>query len=130
MAHPNEETFRKGYDAFMQGDMDTLSGLVTDDTVWHAPGNNKLSGDYRGKEEVFALFARLAQESNGSFKIELHDLLANDEHGVALFTARGEHQGRKLENNGVHVAHIRDGKLAESWLHSTDQQAIDEFWGQ
>jgi ketosteroid isomerase-like protein len=124
----NEESFRKGYEAFGKADFETLSGLMTDDTIWHAPGNNPLSGDYKGKEAVLGLFAKIGEESAGSFNIELHDLLANDEHGVALYTARGDRGGKHLENNGVHVAHFRDGKLAESWLHSTDQGALDEFW--
>jgi hypothetical protein len=27
------------------------------------------------------------------------------------------------------VARLRDGRIAESWLHSRDQYAVDEFWG-
>jgi hypothetical protein len=34
-----------------------------------------------------------------------------------------------LENNLAHVARLRDGRIAESWLHSRDQYAVDEFWG-
>ena len=128
MAHQNEETFRKGYEAFQKGDMETLGTLFTDDTKWHSPGNNPLAGDYSGKEEVFGLFARLAQETDGSFQIELHDLLANAEHGVALFTSTANRGDKHLESNGVHVSHFRDGKIAESWLHSADQNAVDEFW--
>jgi ketosteroid isomerase-like protein len=128
MAHPNEDIFRKGYEAFQKGDMEALGTLFTDDTVWHSPGKNIIAGDYKGKEQVFGLFAKLAQETEGSFQIELHDLLANDEHGVALFTTRANRGDKHLESNGVHVAHFQGGKLAESWLHSVDQNAVDGFW--
>jgi ketosteroid isomerase-like protein len=41
MAHPNEESLRRGYDAFGKGDIDTVMSLLTDDTLWHIPGRNR-----------------------------------------------------------------------------------------
>jgi ketosteroid isomerase-like protein len=37
---------------------------------------------------------------------------------------------KPLENNLAHVVRLRDGLIAESWLHSRDQYAVDEFWGE
>ena len=37
-------------------------------------------------------------------------MLANDEHAVALYTARAERAGKHLEEDIVLVFHIRDGK--------------------
>jgi uncharacterized protein len=129
MAHPNEDLARRGYAAFAAGDMATLDDLFADDIVWHVGGRGPLSGDYEGKEAVIAYFGRLAQETGGNFRIELHDMLANDEHVVALTSASAERQGRSLDNaRGVQVFHIRDGKVTESWFHSGDQYADDEFF--
>ena len=50
--------------------------------------------------------------------IELHDVLANDEHAVALYTARGERAGKQLNDNEVQIYHFRDGKMSEAWNHS------------
>ena len=129
MAHPNEDLARRGYAAFAAGDMATLDDLFADDIVWHVSGRGPLSGDYEGKEAVIAYFGRLAQETGGNFRIELHDMLANDDHVVALTAASAERQGRSLDNaRGVQVFHIRDGKVTESWFHSGDQYADDEFF--
>ena len=129
MAHPNEDLARRGYAAFAAGDMATLDDLFADDIVWHVGGRGPLSGDYEGKEAVIAYFGRLAQETGGNFRIELHDMLANDEHVVALTAASAKRQGRSLDNaRGVQVFHIRDGKVTESWFHSGDQYADDEFF--
>src|SRR5436190_14912958 len=114
MAHPNEDLVRRGYAAFGSGDMATLDQLFADDIIWHVPGRSPLSGDYTGKEAVFGLFGRLAQETGGNFRIELHDVLANDEHAVALTTTTGERDGKSLNQNGVQVFHVRDGKVTES----------------
>ena len=37
MGHPNEDLIGRGYDAFSQGDMDTLRELFHPSIVWHAP---------------------------------------------------------------------------------------------
>jgi len=48
--------------------------------VWHTPGRNQLSGTFRGKDEVFASFQKVAQLTNGTFRLELHAVLVDDEH--------------------------------------------------
>ena len=129
MAHPNEELVRKGYESFLAGDLAALNDLFADDIVWHAPGRNKLAGTYRGKDEVFGVFSKLFELTAGTFKLDIHDILADDEHAVVLATATAEFEGRKLDDNGVQVFHISDGKVTEQWLHAGDAYAVDEFWG-
>jgi hypothetical protein len=129
MAHSNEDLLRRGYEAFSKGDMQTLDELFADDIVWHVGGRNQLSGDYRGKEDVFNLFGRWAELSGGTLSVELHDVLANDEHAVALQRGTGSREGRTIDDNGVGVYHVRDGKVTEAWFHAGDEYASDEFWG-
>lgn len=52
--------------------------FFADDIVWHVPGRNPLSGDYKGKEEVLGFFGKLMELTQGSLKQEIHDMLAND----------------------------------------------------
>jgi uncharacterized protein len=130
MAHPNEDRFRGGYAAFQTGDMDALRNeYLTADVIWHQPGRNPQSGDYKGIDEVLGSFAKTMELTNGNFSVEIHDCVANDEHGIVLATARGQRpDGRTLEDNYVHVVHFREGKVAESWNHPWDQHKSDEFW--
>jgi hypothetical protein len=128
MAHPNEELFRRAFDAFAKGDTDTLRELSDQDEVWHIPGRGPLAGDYRGPDEILGFFARTMELTGGTFRAELHDVVANDEHTVALYVARGEREGRTFENRNVLVSHVRNGKMVETWLLSDDQYAADEFF--
>ncbi len=129
MAHPNEERFRQGYAAFQRGDMDAIRNeYFAPDIVWHAGGRNPLAGDYKGIDEVLASFAKLFEMTGGTFSVELHDVLANDEHGVALAVSRGERAGKRLDSRYVQVVHFREGKFTESWIHADDQYAVDEFF--
>jgi uncharacterized protein len=126
--HPNLELLRRGYAAYGSGDMDTINELFADDVVWHIGGRSTLSGDYEGKEQVFGFFAKLLELSDGTSKVEVHDLLANDDHGVAVVKESATRSGRSHEGNAVHVFHLRDGQVTEFWDAQTDQYAADEFW--
>ena len=126
--HPNLELLRRGYAAYGAGDMDTINELFADDVVWHVGGRSALSGDYEGKEQVFGFFAKLLELSDGTSKVEVHDLLAGDDHGVAVVKESATRGGRTHEGNAVHVFHLRDGRVTEFWGAQTDQYAADEFW--
>lgn len=129
MAHPNEALVREGFAAFGRGDLDALRDqYFAADIRWHIPGRSPLAGDYDGVAQVIEFFDRLFELSGGTIRVELHDVLANDEHAVALYTARAEREGRRLEDNAVNTFHIRNGKVTEVWTQDTDLYASDEFW--
>ncbi len=127
--HPNVELSRRGYAAFGSGDMETLTELIAEDAVWHVGGRSPLAGDYEGREAVFGLFGQLAEKSEGTLKLEVHDILANDDHSVVLtrLTAGGS-SGKTVSINTCDTAHIRDGQLVEFWTFGSDQYAWDEYW--
>jgi ketosteroid isomerase-like protein len=128
MAHPNVELLNKGYDAFEKGDLDALRELFTEDVVFHTAGRNPISGDHEGIDAVFAFFGKVFELSGGTFKLERHAVLADDEHATVLSTATGERDGKRLSVRGVDVFHVRDGRVSECWNFVEDQYADDEFW--
>lgn len=128
MAHPNEDLVRRGFAAFGTGDLATLGELFADDIVWHVGGRSPISGDYKGKDEVFGFFAQLAERAGGTFRVDIHDVLANDEHVVALTKGTAQRQGKTLTDSGAQVFHVQGGKVTEQWFHPGDPYASDEFW--
>jgi ketosteroid isomerase-like protein len=127
--HPNVARIRDGYAAFAEGDFVVLNDLFAEDLVWHESGRNRLAGDYLGREAVYQFFGSLMEITEGSFSLDVHAILADDEHGVALVTATASRGGQSATVNDAHVFHLRDGKVVEFWLASTDQYAIDELIG-
>jgi ketosteroid isomerase-like protein len=125
---PNLDLMRRGYAAYTSGDMDTINELFADDVVWHVAGRSPISGDYVGKEQVFGFFGRLQELSQGTSQVEVHDLLADAEHGVAIVTESATRDGRSFEGRTVHVLHLTDGKVTEFWDAHIDQSSADEFW--
>ena len=127
--HPNIERLRTGYAAFSKGDFAALDALFDENIVWHVGGRGQLAGEYRGRSEVYAMFGRIMEISGGTFALDLHAVLADDEHGVVLVTASGSREGRSVATQDVHVFHLRDGRVTEFWDASTDQYAGDELFG-
>lgn len=126
--HPNVALVRRGYEAFSAGDMDALAEVMDENVIWHAPGNNPTSGDYKGRDETFAYYARIGEMSEGTLKVEVHDIVANDEHAVGMHRDTATRGGKSLDTNEILVFHIRDGKVVEGWEAYIDQAAVDEFW--
>jgi uncharacterized protein len=129
MTHPNEEIMRKGYAAFSAGDMDTVRSLFADDIVWHAQGRNQLAGEFRGVDAVLGTLAKTFELTGGTFKLDVHAMVADDEHVVVLSRVTGDREGRHLDDNSVQVWHMKDAKATEQWLYPGDPYATDEFWG-
>ena len=128
MTHPNEELVRRGYEAFNTADVETLRQLFADTTVFHEPGRSPISGDYQGLDQVLGFFGALAERSGGTFRATLHDVVANDEHAIALHSSDAERNGRTAHSPTVLVFDVQDGRIAETWSYHSDQYEFDEFW--
>lgn len=102
--------------------MDAFVAEFAENAVWHGGGLT-----IEGREAIGALVGRLIDASGGTLQIDLHDVLANDEHVVVLQTTRAEREGRRLKDNVVYVFHVADGKIAEAWFNG-DPRVQDEFW--
>ncbi len=102
--------------------MGAFTAEFAEDAVWHGGGQT-----IEGREAIGALVGQLIDASGGTLKIDLHDILASDDHVVVLQTTRAQWEGRRLEDNVVYVFHIADGKIAEAWFNG-DPRVQDEFW--
>jgi uncharacterized protein len=127
-AQDNAELIRGGYEAFGKGDIPAVVALWADDIAWHVPGRSPLAGDYSGAEAILGFFAQLQERSGGSFRLELHDVLASDDHVVALVSEIGNRGDTSLNNPAAHVWHMRDGKATEFWGAAYDLYVTDDFW--
>jgi ketosteroid isomerase-like protein len=127
--HTNTARLRNGYSAFANADLEALREFLAEDIVWHFPGSSPMAGDYRGHEEVFAFFMNVFEQTGGTFKVELRDVIANDQHGVAMVHVTGERNGATIDSDQVHVAHLNgEGRVTEFWNMPEDVRAVDAFW--
>ncbi|MFI6508726.1 nuclear transport factor 2 family protein [Streptosporangium sp. NPDC050855] len=127
----NARVVRDFYAALGRGDLEAARGALTPDSVLHVPGRSANTGDYEGRDAVIGFVADASAATGGTLTLTVHRVLADDEQAVALATYTATRPGVDvpLENNLAHVMTMRDGLIAESWLHSRDQYEVDEFWG-
>lgn len=127
-AHENAELVRSGYEAFAAGDLDTVAKLFAPDIRWHIGGRSAISGTYTGHNEVFGFFGKLIEETGGTFHIDIHDVLASDDHVVALVRESASRGDRHLEMNEAHIWHLSDGLAKEFWGFAEDQYEASSFF--
>lgn len=127
--HPHAALIRRGYDAFSRGDMETIAAIFADDIEWNIPGRSPLAGQRKGKTEVFDFFAQLSDLTENTFAVELVDVLANDDHVVALTHETARRADRVLDIDGAHIWRVHSDKAVSFTGLASDQYAEDEFYG-
>jgi len=128
-AAENAEAARRGYKAFQENDVDTLTQVLAPDIQWHATGRNAASGTFDGRDATLGNFLNLAQMTDGTFSVEVHDILASDDHAVVLATSKGTRNGQTLSSNYCHVFHFNsEGQASECWVVPVDPYEGDEFF--
>ena len=93
-----------------------------------SPGRNSVAGDYQGIDQMLGFFGTVAERSGDTFRVTVHDVVANDEHAVGLHLSEANERRAAFHSQQTLVFHVRDGMVAETWAHHYDQHATDEFW--
>ena len=92
--HPNVPRIRDAYAAFA-----AHNDLLADDVLFHATGRNQVQGDYRGRDAVCGLSGKFMEITEGTFHIDVHAVLADDERGMALASITGSVADRSATTN-------------------------------
>jgi ketosteroid isomerase-like protein len=100
----NVETAKRAYAAFSAGDAQGAMAAMADDVEWITPGNSAISGTVRGKQDVGALWAKLAEKG---FSTSPQYWFSDEERVVVLaqIAVGGE------TADSADVLTYRDGKL-------------------
>ena len=129
MPQSNAEIIRSGYEAFAAGDVPAVLAIFSDGISWHIPGRSPLAGTYTGPDEVLGFFQNLGERSNGTFNLEIHDILdSGDDKVVLLLTETAQRNGTSLTVSAVHVWGVEDGKATTFQAYVADEYEVDEFW--
>lgn len=122
--HPNAVLIREGLSAFNSGQIDRFAEHVADDVVWHIIGEDE---PLRGKEALIGGSGSMT-DRDYSVTMEVHDVVANDDHAVALVEATAVRGGETLVYQTAEIFHVRDGKITERWAFSDDTARILAFF--
>ena len=126
--HPYVAAARRGFESFVGGDATGLFALFAPDAVWHVPGANAMTGDYHGMAEIGPFLRRTAELTGGTYRVDLLWAVADDDHLVTLYRARGERENRTLDIEQALLIRVEDGLWADIRAVPLDQDAFDAFW--
>jgi ketosteroid isomerase-like protein len=114
--------------AFNGGDPRALFEVIAENAVWVVNGTVPVAQVYDGRERIFELFRETRRLTDGTYRSELRWTLADDEHAVAVYRARGMRLGRTLDIDQVLLIAHRDGVWTGITAIPTDPPAFEAFW--
>ena len=128
-ASDDAEVVRRGYEAFNQADIATLTEIMDVNASWHTPGRSPIAGHYQGRDAVFAQFGRYGSDTGGTFKAELQQVFTSpDGRVIGLNHSSAERNGKQLDTDCCIVFEVEDGRIVSGRELFYDLNNWDEFW--
>ena len=128
MKHANALTLEKLYADFANGDLNAVLAACADQMTFQVPGKSKLAGKYTKVNFAQDFVTKLGELSGGTFKLEVHDILASDQHAAVLATDRLTRAGKPVEFRTVHIWRFEAGKPVAWYEYPRDLYQFDAIW--
>lgn len=124
----NAALLEAGFAAFGSGDLVAVEALFDPAAVWHAQRLGKLGGDHRGWPAVLKFFADSMELTQGTFRIDVREILANDTGAAAVVRSTARRGDQALDDQQIHLFHLDGDRVSEVWQFVGDGEAAEAFW--
>ena len=121
-------TARSFVAAIDRRDLEAARACVTEDLVWHTPGETLVSGDHRGWAGFLAFAARLRDLTDGTFHSANVDVLTGERTVVLYQRNTGERAGKHLDVRACYVLDFDGDRISAGRAHYDDQAQLAAFW--
>lgn len=121
--HPDAAVYREYVERFLRGDIDAVAPLLADGVVWNEPGGAAAISD---KQAVLEQMRWVTSALD--VEIDVHDVVANDRHVVALTQFHLAAADRTLASRSVEIWHVRDQQVTERWVFVDDIAEFMDFF--
>ena len=122
------KVFNAYTEALSRGDFEAAFETMADTIVWHMGGESSLSGIIKGKQALGEHLGEFAKRSNGTFRVMTEWAASNDCFVAASVVSLAEKGNEKLNDPGIDLFKIEDGKIQEVWTFAQYQTVEDKFW--
>jgi ketosteroid isomerase-like protein len=128
-AGENGAIVARAYEALNAGDVATLAKLFDENSSWHTPGRGRVAGSHLGRNAVFAQLGRYGEETDGTFRLNLLNVLESDDGRVVTVHHNcAERKGKRLDVLCCIVFELENGRIIIGREHFYDLYAWDAFW--
>ena len=128
MNHPNAQLLYRLYEDFAKGDLTAVLAACGDGMTFQVAGKSKLAGKFTKENFVPGFVTPLVELSGGTIKIEVHDILASDRHGVVLASDLLTRGGKQIQLRTAHIWRFENGKPVAWYEYPRDLYQYDEIW--
>jgi hypothetical protein len=119
-----------GHSRFGNADLSRLRAGIDDNVIWHTPGDHPLSGTIVGIDGALEWMRQSAEVTDGTFRADVHQILADNEYAAVISTYRGQRKGMTLEMPGVQLFRCDPvtNKVVEARIWVYDDVFVNKFW--
>ncbi len=127
--HPNAIRIRELFEAFRDRDLAAIQAAIPEQAVWRFPGRQgALAGSHVGRSAILAFLGQVVALTQGTFRLEIEDVIANDASAAVFFRGSAVRGERRLDNPTCLRMRIEAGQIVEIWEFVWDLYAVDAFW--
>jgi ketosteroid isomerase-like protein len=129
MSQNNMQLLETLYANFARGDLAAVLAACDDKITFQVPGKGPLAGKYTKADFGAGFVGKMQELSQGTFKLEVHDILASERHGTVLASDHFMRNGKAVQFRTVHVWRFENGRPVAWYEYQRDLYQFDEAWG-
>ena len=130
LEHPNVKAVRAYQAAMAKGDFANGITVFDPEVTYTVPGDNVLSGVYKGPEQVMSYLGKLMELTQGSYGISEMHWLVNEKEQVVLFIKNfADLRNRYYEWEETILFEFKNGKKYNIEHFQANQAGVDDFLG-
>jgi ketosteroid isomerase-like protein len=112
--HPNAVLVRDLFRAFRENDLAAIERVIP--------------GRHEGRGGILGFLMNVMSLTEGTFHLDLEDVIAGDRNAVALFRGHGRRGDKVLDNPTCLRMSIEDGQIVEILEFVWNLYEVDDFW--
>lgn len=129
MKNQKTAALEKLYSDFAKSNFEGALSHCAEGLTFQVAGKSKLAGKYTRANFVANFAEKLKELSNGTYKFEVHDILASDQHSVVLMSEKVSRGGETAEYRMAHVWRFDGDKPLAGYTYPRDLYQFDAIWG-
>jgi ketosteroid isomerase-like protein len=125
------EVVKEFFDAYRNHNREKVAALLHPEVVWIQPGDNRLAGVKKSREEVLAMGKQMGELSAKT--IQLAEIRITNTNGSSVACVLRwkavQPTGKTLDVENVDIYTIENGKIVSVKIFSADLEQENSFWG-
>lgn len=120
----HSENLKQVYAHLTEGHWSKALDFCAENVSFQVYGQSPIAGKYT-RSNFAEWFQKLQDLTNGTYQLQIHDILVSDLHGTALGTEKFTMNGKAYEFRVAHVWRFENGKPLAGYLYERDLYAFD-----